>query len=141
MEHLSQFVLNHWQLCLVFIVILACALGNEWYGQKKRAKELSPSAIIELINNEQAIVFDIREQPSFRAGHIINAIHATIEDFTQQRMNQYKTQPIILVCAKGLQSAPLAAQLRTQGFTQPLVLAGGMAAWQAAELPIIKSKK
>ena len=141
MEHLGQFILNHWQLSLAFMIIFVLALGNELYSQKKRAKELSTTAAIEMINNEQAIIIDIRDQPTFRAGHITDAVHASIEDFSQQRMDKYKTKPIILVCAKGLQSATLAAKLRTQGFTQPFVLSGGIAAWQAADLPLIKGKK
>lgn len=141
MEHLSQFILTHWQLCLIFVIILALALGNEWYSQAKRAKMLSPAEVIEQMNNEQAVVFDIRDNVSFRSGHIIHAIHATPDDFTNKRMEQYKTQPIVLACAKGLQSATLASQLRAQGFTQLFVLSGGMNAWQAAELPIVKSKK
>lgn len=141
MEHLGQFILNHWQLSLAFIIILVLALGNELYSQKKRAKELSTAAAIEMINNEQATIIDLRDQQAFRTGHIIDAIHATTDDFTQQRMDKYKTKSIILVCAKGLQSSTLAAKLRTQGFTQACVLAGGIAAWQAADLPLVKGKK
>lgn len=141
MEHLGQFVSNHWQLCVALVVILLITFINELYSQKKRAKELSTTAAVEIINNEQAVVIDLRDAQAFRSGHIINAIQASADDFTQQRMDKYKTKPIIFVCAKGLQSPTLATKLRTQGFTQPMVLAGGIAAWQAANLPLIKAKK
>ena len=141
MEHLGQFISNHWQLCVALVVILLITFINELYSQKKRAKELSTTSAVEIINNEQAVVIDLRDVQAFRSGHIINAIQASADDFTQQRMEKYKTKPIIFVCAKGLQSPTLAAKLRTQGFTQPMVLAGGIAAWQAANLPLIKAKK
>lgn len=141
MEHLGQFVSNHWQLCAALVVILLITFVNELYSQKKRAKELSTTAAVEMINNEQAVVIDIRDVQAFRSGHIIHSIQATDDDFAQQRMDKYKTKPIIFVCAKGLQAPTLAAKLRTQGFTQPMVLAGGIAAWQAANLPLIKAKK
>lgn len=86
------------------------------------------------------MVIDLRDPETFRKGHIIDAIRANPEDFEEQRMEKYKAKPLILVCARGLQSAQLAAKLREKGFTQPLVLAGGIAAWQAAELPTIKGK-
>ena len=140
MEQLGQFIINHWWLWAALIVILLLIFINEKLTQKQRAKELSPQAAVSLINNENAIVIDLRDVDSFRTGHIIDSIRATADDFNQQRMDKYKAQPLILVCARGLQSAPLAAKLREQGFTQPMVLAGGITAWQTAELPLVKGK-
>lgn len=141
MEQLLQFYTNHWALGLALVLILALIFINEFLAQKKRAKELSPTAAIEMINHENAAVIDLREAEPFRAGHIIDAIRASTDDFNQHRMDKYKNTPIILVCARGLQSATLATKLRGQGFTQPMVLAGGITAWQAANLPLVKGKK
>ena len=141
MEQLEQFVTHHWQLWLALIAILALIFINELLAQKKRAKELSTAATVEMINHEQAIVIDLRDLEAFRAGHIIDAIRTAADDLNQQRIEKYKTKPVILVCARGLQSAALAATLRKQGLTQPImVLAGGMAAWQEANLPMVKGK-
>lgn len=140
MEQLTQFATNHWQLWLALIVMLVIIFINELVSQKKRGKELSPAGVVEMINNENAVVFDLRDAEAFRTGHIIDAILASADDFNQKRMDKYKTRPVILVCAKGLQSATLAAKLRTQGFAQPMVLAGGIAAWHTDNLPLIKGK-
>lgn len=140
MEQISQFITNHWQLWLALVVVLIAIFANELISQKNRGKELSPAATVDLINHENAIVIDLRDADAFRAGHIIDAIHASADDFTGTRMDKYKTKPVILVCARGLQSATLAAKLRTQGFTQPTVLAGGITAWQTAGLPLVKGK-
>ncbi len=140
MGHLSQFIINHWQLWLALVVVLLLILINELLAQKKHAKELSPQAAVNLINHENAVIIDLRETEAFRSGHIIDAIRATADDFAKQRMDKYKATPIILVCPRGLQSAQLAAKLKTQGFSQPMILAGGIAAWQTAELPLVKGK-
>jgi rhodanese-related sulfurtransferase len=140
MGQLGHFIINHWGLWLALLVVLLLIFFNELLMQKNRAKELSPQAAINLINHENAIIVDLRDPEAFRSGHIIAAIRATAEDFSQQRMDKYKTKPLILVCARGLQSSQLVAKLKEQGFTNPMVLAGGMAAWQAAELPLIKGK-
>lgn len=140
MEQLGQFITHHWGLWLALVAILIFIYINELLAQKKRAKELSTTTAINMINHENAMVFDLRDVETFRAGHIIDAIRASTDDFSQQHMEKYKKKPIILVCAKGLQSAPLAATLRTQGFEQPMVLAGGIAAWQEAGLPLVKGK-
>lgn len=140
MGQLGQFIINHWELWLALVVVLLLVFINELLTQKKRAKELSPQAAVNLINHENAVVVDLRETEVFRNGHIVDAIRATPDDFNQQRMDKYKTKPLVLVCARGLQSAQLAAKLREEGFSQPMVLAGGIAAWQAADLPLIKGK-
>jgi len=140
MGQLGQFVTNHWALWVALIVILLLVLINELYSQKKRAKELSPSAAIDLINHENAVVIDLRDPELFRAGHIIDSVCTPSDDFSQKRMEKYKTKPVILVCARGLQSVVMATKLRAEGFTQPMVLAGGITAWQAAGLPLVKGK-
>ncbi|MCX7117959.1 MAG: rhodanese-like domain-containing protein [Legionellales bacterium] len=138
MGQLGQFITNHLGLCASFIAILLLIYVNELYAQKKRGKELSTADAIRMINHEQAVVIDLRDPEAFRAGHIIHAIRSSKDDFDQQRMNKYKNKPLILVCARGLQSSGLAATLRTQGFQQPMVLAGGITAWQTAGLPLEK---
>lgn len=140
MQQLTQFTTNHWQLVLALIVILIIIFINELISLKKRDKELSPSAAVEMINHENAVVFDLRDAEAFRAGHIIDAIHVSADELSEKRMEKYKTKPVILACARGLQSAALATKLRTRGFTQPMVLAGGITAWQTAGLPLIKGK-
>jgi rhodanese-related sulfurtransferase len=138
MGQLAQFIVNHWPLWLAFILLLLCVFINELITQKKRAKSLSTAAAVLMMNHEGASVIDLREQDAYRAGHIIDAIRSTAEDFKQQRMDKYKNKTFILVCTRGLQSAELANKLRTQGFANAMVLAGGMTAWQEAGLPIVK---
>jgi rhodanese-related sulfurtransferase len=140
MGQLSQFIMNHWGLWLALVLLLVLLFINERLTQKKRAKEVSPQTAVHLINHEQALVVDLRDSEAFRKGHIIDSVQACAEDFTQERMTQYKEKPLILVCARGLQSAPLATRLKQQGFKTPLVLAGGIAAWQNADLPLVKGK-
>lgn len=139
MEHLGQFISNHWQLWLAFIVILLLVFINELITQKKKAKELSPQTAVDMINNGNAVVIDLRDKEAFKNGHIIDSVNCNASDFEQQKMDKYKNKSIILVCARGLQSPAVAAKIRTQGF-QPLVLSGGIAAWQNADLPLIKGK-
>ncbi|KTD50292.1 rhodanese domain-containing protein [Legionella quinlivanii] len=140
MGQLGQFIVNHWALWLGLILILLLILINEIQSQKKRAKEVSPQQAVHFINRDDATVIDLRDLETYRKGHIINSVRASVEDFEQQSLDKYKDKPIILVCAKGLQSTALAAKLRAQGFTAPMILAGGISAWQNADLPLVKGK-
>ncbi len=140
MNHLGQFILNHLGLWLTLISILILIFINESVMNRKRGKEISTAAAVNLMNHDNAVIVDLRDVETFRSGHIINAIQATENDFEKPKLQKYKDTPLILVCPKGLQSAQLATKLRTQGFNQPMVLSGGMAAWLDAGLPLVKGK-
>lgn len=140
MNHIGDFILNHWELWLAFAVILLCIFINELLTQKNGAKNVSPQAMINLINNDNAKIIDIREAELFTKGHIIDAINASEADFEKDKLLKLKAKPVILVCARGQQSTPLANKLRKQGFEQIMVLNGGIAAWQSADLPLVKGK-
>lgn len=141
MEQLSQFVIHHWELCAALVAILLLILINELISQKKAILSLSTQSAVEKINRDDATVFDIRNQELFSAGHIINAIRVSSNDFDQPRLQKYKAKPIIIVCAKGIEAQALGNKLKSQGFINTMVLAGGLAAWQAAGLPLIKGNK
>ncbi|HVT63146.1 MAG TPA: rhodanese-like domain-containing protein [Legionellaceae bacterium] len=138
MDHLHQFINNHWQLVLAFVVILVIIFIHEAIAVKKQGKTLNTAQTVEQINHHNAVVIDIRSAELFKKGHIIGAIRATLADFKLPKMNQYKEKPIVLVCARGLESPALAAKLHAVGFKQVMVLGGGLAAWQAAHLPVVK---
>lgn len=140
MEQFGQFVINHWGLWVLLISVLIIIFINERIVQKMRAKELSPQAAVALLNEDNAVVIDLRDKDAFRNGHIINAINTTKEDFEQNRMDKYKEKALILVCTRGTESTTLASKLRTDGFSQPMVLAGGITAWQSSDLPLVKGK-
>ncbi|KTC65552.1 Rhodanese sulfurtransferase like protein (plasmid) [Legionella adelaidensis] len=141
MAQLQQFILNHWMLWVALIVIVVFILINEVISNKKKAKELSPSAAVNMINSQDAVVIDLRDAEAYKTGHIVNSIRATAEDFSQQKMSKYKDKPLILVCPRGVQSSSLANKLRIQGYSNPMVLSGGISAWSAANLPLVKKTK
>ena len=140
MEQFGQFILNHLGLWVALIIILTLVLVNEWLGQKNKAKELSTSEAVKLMNDESAKVFDLREPDAFKAGHIMGAIRVDQNELEKDSLKKHKQQPIILVCNRGLQSQTAATKLRDQEFQKIYVLSGGMNSWMSADLPIIKGK-
>lgn len=141
MEQISQFIMNHWALSLAFVGILLLIYINEWFTKANGPHALSPQLAVEKINHNDAVVIDLRNQEAFSAGHIINAISATADDFDLPRMDKYKQKAIILVCPRGTQAQTLATQLKSKGFVNAMVLAGGLSAWQSAGLPLVKGNK
>src|SRR5207248_8398131 len=103
MEKIPQFILNHWQLCCLLIVLFIALIINEWLSQKKRAKELSPQSAVALMNSGAALtIIDLRDKESYRKGHIIEAMSAKADDFNGKGMDKYKDTQLLLVCARGI---------------------------------------
>jgi rhodanese-related sulfurtransferase len=140
MEQFSQFIINHWYLCLAFLVVLTLVLINEALTQKKKTAELSPQAAVDMINNQETIIIDLRDKDSFNKGHIIDSVSLGESELTEPKLTKFKNKSLILVCARGLQSQTCAAKLRAEGYST-FVLSGGISAWVNAELPLLKAKK
>ena len=51
MNQFSQFIINHWPLCVAFSILLVVIVANELMSQKKKAKEITPQTAVDLINN------------------------------------------------------------------------------------------
>ncbi len=141
MEQVGQFIMNHWVLSLALVGILLLIYINEWFTKAKGPQALSPQLVVEKINHDEAVVIDLRDQEAFSAGHIINAVRAAADDFDLPRMDKYKQKTVILVCTRGIQAQTLASKLKSKGFVNAMVLAGGLTAWQSAGLPLVKGSK
>lgn len=140
MQQYTQFMINHWPYFIALLFVLLLLWLNERSVRKHRAYELSPKAAVQLMNHEEAKIVDLRDPEHYRQGHIIDAILGKIDDFDGNKMKTYQDKALILVCQKGISSQNAAKVIREKGFQKVFVLAGGMQAWQMAELPIVKGK-
>jgi rhodanese-related sulfurtransferase len=111
------------------------------FGNRLRGiKEVDPIAALQLINHKNALVLDIRENDEYKSGHVLNAIHIPLGKLKGRtgELLKYQDRPIVVVCRSGNRSATACAILGKQGFAQAHNLAGGVVAWQKANLPLEK---
>jgi len=134
-----KFVIEHF-----FLIAVAFVSGLMLIWPVARRGTGGPSVdtleATQLINRQDALVLDVREQAEYAQAHILNArglplsqIEARIGDIAK-----YKGKPVIVYCASGNRSSTAVAALRKAGFTQAVNLRGGLAAWQQAGLPVQK---
>ena len=111
-------------------------IGNRVRG----IKEVDSVAALQLINHKNALVLDVREESEYKAGHILNSKLIPVRSLNERigELEKYKDQPIVVVCRSGNRSGSGCAALGRQGFTQAYNLAGGVMAWQKANLPLEK---
>lgn len=139
MQDILSFLQNHWMLTTAFIIIFVLLLITELIRQRHGAKRLNPTEVTQLINHQDAIVIDIRPLDAFKSGHIVGAISLPLAELENKlnKLEKYKTKPIILVCAAGIDSSRASAVLMKQGLTA-FILAGGIRSWRDADMPLVK---
>ncbi|CAN5220936.1 rhodanese-like domain-containing protein [soil metagenome] len=137
-EQFFEFVVHHWALWSLFAITLALLIWQELRTQIGGVQQLSPQAVVDLINHKNAAVIDIRPNANYVKGHILGAVNIPIETLDQKNktLDKYRKNPLILTCDTGQQSLKEAIKLRKLGFTEIYTLRGGMAAWKNATLPL-----
>lgn len=141
-QDILYFVNHNLLLCLgwllVLILLIAVVIRERLYGPKP----LSTTQVTKLINQEDAILIDLRLSSEYSKGHITNAESFGSSELKDtavlfKRLEANKNKPIILICKDGLNSKQQAFKLKTKGLTTVSYLHGGMATWQAEGLPTI----
>ena len=140
MERLPEFIANHSSLVLAFLVILGLLIWTLWQGAGRGLKKLSPADATQLINREDAVVLDVRSDGEFNQGHIVNAVNIPQKSLEEQlsKLEKYRDRPIITACRNGQTAVGVGNRLRKNGFEQVYNLAGGLLAWESANLPLVK---
>ena len=138
MQNALIFVTHHWLLVAIFIILLVALLWLETQGKVSGMSRVSPQLAVTMINRQDAVVFDIRDKSLYQQGHIAGAQHLNIEQLETKNMSKYAEKPVIFVCGNGANAPKIGNQLKKLGLSNVFFLQGGITAWQAANLPLIK---
>lgn len=132
-----EFIGNHYLLVAAFITILGALIVTESH---KSGQGISPQAAVQLMNKSGAVVLDIRSANEFKEGHIVDAINIPLAELTKRigELDDFRNIPIIVTCAIGQHTGMAGRQLTQAGFTNVARLSGGISAWRAVSLPVIK---
>mgnify|MGYP000620952241 CR=1 FL=1 len=140
MEQFAEFVVDQW-LLFIFLVIIIVLITRTWVQPMlSGVKELPIQDAIRFMNQNDAVVLDVRIEKEYDEGHIKNAIHIPVGtlEARAQELEKYKSAPILISCQSGNRSRQAYQALNKHGFTQLSCLAGGINAWINANLPITK---
>jgi rhodanese-related sulfurtransferase len=124
------------------LIATACVSGGFllWPLLRDRAGGHSVSTLVatQMINSRHAQVVDLRGPDQFSTGSVPNARNIPFAEIGQRFSELRKDRPVILVSDPGRTAYSAASKLRAGGIGEVYVLAGGVAAWREAGLPIRK---
>lgn len=103
---------------------------------RKQHRELTARQLDSMLQQERALVVDVREVDEFAAGHIPGAINRPLSSFRASQLPDPGDKLLVLNCAAGRRSALALDKCAAARAEIDTHLAGGFGAWRAAGLPV-----
>jgi rhodanese-related sulfurtransferase len=135
-----DFFLNLNNLWILLIAVVSgVMLAWPSLSRRRSGAYLTLAEAIQLVNRENGLFVDVRPADQFKTGSIPQARNVPGDTLDAHLGSLPKNKPIVLVDARGRESAKVAAALRKQGFDRVSCLEGGLAAWAEGGMPVKKS--
>jgi rhodanese-related sulfurtransferase len=130
------FVSEQWILVSALMLIV---YGYFWTEKLKSGQALSIHEVTRVINNDGAVILDIREAGDFKNGHLVGAINIPHNKVMERvaELEKSKDKTILLIDKVGQHSGPVGRLLKGKGF-EVSRMQGGISEWQAQNLPLVK---
>ena len=104
-------------------------------------ERLSPQFAAELIaSNQPPLAIDVRAPREREQRHIEGSLSMPLNHLARDLRALPKDRPLLVHCAGGYRSSIAASLLKASGFDSVCEIAGGLAAWESANLPLQSAK-
>jgi len=132
-----QFLQDNWML-VALAVVSGAMLTWSFVGGRLSGVEQADTLKATRLFNDDALVLDVREDKEYAAGHIPKAKHIPLGQLGKrmQELDKFKGKPILVTCRSGHRSARACGMLKKAGFETVYNQAGGIIAWERANLPV-----
>jgi len=140
MDQMLEFVSNHMLLNVALLVIVVLIIRMELDRFTSGIVQVNPFEAIRQLNDQQAVVVDVRDTKEFSEGHLKDAVHIPLSDLKNRvtELDKYKDKSVIAYCRSGQRSYSACKTLKKAGFDAVSNLQGGIMAWQNQNMPVSK---
>ena len=141
-EELLAFAGRNPMLSLALVGLTVAIIATEVARLFRGYKSLKPSELTHMINAGGTTVIDLSAAADFEKGHIAGSrnVQPAQLNASHKLLANAKQSPVVLLCRTGNASATAAKALKKAGYEQVYVLDGGLPAWQAADLLLVKGR-
>ena len=114
-------------LCFLLLILTGCG-GNAEDGSYE---QITQEAAKEMMDTEEVIILDVREQDEYDSGHIPSAVllpMSTIDEDTAAEVIPEKDSTVLVYCRSGNRSKTASSTLAELGYTN-IYEFGGINTW------------
>jgi len=97
---------------------------------------VSPSLAAEELASGEALAVDVRTPTERGTKFVAGSVNIPLSQLAQRFRELPTDRPLLVYCAGGYRSSIAASLLQRQGFSRISEIAGGLAAWETAHLPV-----
>ena len=133
------FVSQEWLLITILFALIAALVA---ITRKNNGLPIVAGELVSLMNQDKAILVDVRSASDFNQGHIhgsINIPHNAIASRTNE-LEKYKSSLIVLTDQMGQHAGAAGGLLKKQGYNIRR-LSGGISQWRQSNLPLVTGNK
>jgi rhodanese-related sulfurtransferase len=132
-----QFLQDNWML-VALAMFSGAMLAWSFIGSRLSGVEQADTLKATRLYNDDALVLDVREDKEFAASHIPKAKHIPLGQLAGRikELDKFKGKPVLVTCRSGQRSASACRMLKKAGFETVYNQAGGIIAWERANLPV-----
>jgi len=121
-------------VALLFVMVAAALAESE---APPEAPSIAPSELsARRASGTAPVVIDVRTPEEYAAGHIPGALNIPFDQVAERISEVDAPHGVALYCMVGPRARKGETALLGAGYTSVLHLEGGLAAWQAAGLPV-----
>lgn len=141
MQEYIDFARNNFLIVAGFFAVLGFIVKTEISRLTRKYKQIGVNEAVMLLNNDNTVVLDVREDKEIQSGKINKARHITLGQLPSKiaELGSNKQNPVLVYCRSGSRSGHACHLLTKAGYENVSNLAGGILAWEAANLPIART--
>ena len=137
MENLGEFIVNHWILVTLFVVLASLVMSGSLNSKLSGVNPVGANRAVQIVNQQKGLFLDVREPDEFAKDAIADSMSMPLSTLADNMVKLKKTdQAIVLICASGQRAKTASKQLKNKGYSDVYVLTGGLNAWREAKLPL-----
>ena len=135
---LIQFLQGELLLTGTLLALIILLIVNIYGDTFKKYAVVDTHAAVSLMDDDELIILDVREEKERSSGFINNDINIPMSQVKNKMGSLDKSKNILVYCKSGTRSDQISGFLSKNEFQNVYSLQGGFKAWQKAELPIQK---
>ena len=141
MQEYIDFASNNFLIVAGFVAVLGFIIKTEISRLTRKYTQIGVNEAVMLLNKDDTVVLDVREDKEIQGGKIKGARHITLGQLPAKigELSGNKENPVLVYCRSGSRSGHACQILTKAGHENVSNLAGGILAWEAANLPVARN--
>lgn len=119
---------------LLFVVLLMASFLSTAWAAEKNVSSREIKALMD--KNRNVFLLDVRTPQEYSQGRLAGSVLIPINEFERRVSEVPKNKTIVVYCAVGARSKPVAGFLAQQGYKDVYHMADGIVGWYRNGFPI-----